>query len=50
MIEIFHFLKFEEFANDLGRTFSIGDDRMNPLGILQIPWNVWPKGPENIYF
>ena len=31
MIEIFHSLKFEEFINELGKTFSIGEYGMNPL-------------------
>ena len=36
MIEIFHFLKFKEFISELGKTFSIGDNGMNPLGILEL--------------
>ena len=59
MIEIFHFLKFQEFINDteLGKTFSIGENGMNPLEILPMQQNVWPmqqnvwrKGPEDKYF
>ena len=34
----------------MGKTFSIGDNGMNPLGILPIPHNVWPEVPEDIYF
>ena len=30
--------------------FSIGENGMNPLGILPIPQNVWPKGPQDIHF
>ena len=33
MIEIFHFLKFQEFINELGKSSSIGNDGMNPLGM-----------------
>ena len=36
MIEIFHFLKSQEFINELGEVFSIGENGMNPLGILPI--------------
>ena len=36
--------------NELVKTFSIGENGMNPLGILPIPENIWPKGPEDIYF
>ena len=52
MIEIFHFLKFQEFINDteLGKTFSIGENGMNPLEILPMQQNVWRKGPEDKYF
>ena len=35
---------------NLGKTFSIGGNGMNPLGILPTPQNVWPKGLEDIYF
>ena len=28
----------------------IGENRMNSLEILLIPQNIWPKGPEDIYF
>ena len=30
--------------------FSIGENGMNPLRIFPIQQNVWPKGPEDIYF
>ena len=41
MIEIFHFLKFYEFMNELEKTFSIGENGINSLGILPIPRNFW---------
>ena len=50
MVEIFHSLKFREFVNELGKAFSIVENGMNPLGILPIPQNIWPKGPEDNYF
>ena len=25
------------------------ENGMNPLGILPIPQNIWPKGPEDIF-
>ena len=25
------------------------ENGMNPLGILPIPQNIWPKGPEGIF-
>ena len=46
MIEIFHFLKFYEFIDEIRKAFSIGENGMNPLAILPIP----QKGSENIYF
>ena len=41
MIEIIHFIKFEELINEnhfrfLGKSLSIGEDGMNPFGILPI--------------
>ena len=33
--------------NELGETFSIGENGINPLGILPVPRNIWP---EDIYF
>ena len=47
-----HFkLKYKEFIYGLGKIFVIGENGMNLLGILPIPQNVWPKGPENyLYF
>ena len=50
MIEIFHVLKFQEFINELGTTFSIGETEMNPLEILSIPQNVCPKGAKDKCF
>ena len=44
MIEIFHFLKFEEFVNELGKQNSIGGKGRNPTGIPAIPQNVWSEG------
>ena len=35
---------------EIGKTFFIGENGMNPLGILPVAQNIWPKGPENIYF
>ena len=35
---------------ELGKTFSSGENGLNPLGILPIPQNVWPKGLEDKYF
>ena len=34
--------------NELGKTFSIGENGINPLGILPVPQNIWPKGPKDI--
>ena len=31
----------------MGKTFSIGENGMNPLGVLPIPQNVWKKDPED---
>ena len=50
MIEIFLFLKVKKFVNELGKTFSIGENGMSPLGILLMPQNIWSKDPEDIYF
>ena len=50
MIQIFHSLKFEEFMNELEKTFPIRENGINPLRILPVPQNIWPKGPEDIYF
>ena len=36
--------------NELGETFSIGENGINPLEIPPVPQNIWPKGPEDIYF
>ena len=36
--------------NELGETFSIGENGINPLGILPVPQKIWPKDPEDIYF
>ena len=36
--------------NELGKTFSIGENGINPMGILPVPQNIWPKGPKDIYF
>ena len=44
------FPKFYEFTNELGKTFSIGENGISPEGIPPIPQNIWPKAPENIYF
>ena len=49
MIEIFYCLKFQEFINELEKTFSIGENGMKLLGIQPVPQNIRPKGPENIY-
>ena len=46
MIEIFHCLKFQEFVKR--KTFSIGENGMNPLGILPLPQNNLPKGLEDM--
>ena len=40
---------FEGFINELGKTFSIGENGMNPLGLPSKPQNIWPKGPEYVY-
>ena len=37
------FPKTLKFINELGKTFSIGKNGLNPLGI-------WPEGTEDIYF
>ena len=50
MIEIFCYLKFQEFINELGNTFSIGENGMNPLGIQPILQNIWPRDPQDVYF
>ena len=36
--------------NELGKTFSMGENGINPLRILPVPYNIWPKGPEDISF
>ena len=36
--------------NELGETFCIGENGINPLGILPVPQNIWPKDPQGIYF
>ena len=30
--------------------FPLEKNGIKPLRILPIPQNIWPKGPENIYF
>ena len=42
MIQMFHSLEFQEFINELGKTFSIGENGMHTLEILPIPQNTWP--------
>ena len=42
MIEILHSLKFLEFMNELGKTFSVVDNGIKPLGILLAPQNITP--------
>ena len=38
MHEIFHFLKFQEFLNELGKMFSIGKNEiLNPFEIMRLP-------------
>ena len=32
------------------KTFSMVENGINPLGNLPLPQNIWPKGPEDIYF
>ena len=49
MIEIFHSLEFLEFFNELGK-ISSGENGMNPLGVMPMPQNIWPEGPEDIHF
>ena len=34
----------------IGKIFFIGEYGINPLGILHILHNIWPKGPKDIYF
>ena len=43
MNEVFHFLKFQEFNNELGKTsFQLGKSEMLiPLESLCIPQNLW---------
>ena len=36
--------------NELGETFSIGENGNNPLGTLTVPQNILPRDLENIYF
>ena len=36
--------------NELGETFSTGENEIKLLGILPVPQNIWPKDPEDIYF
>ena len=36
--------------NGLGKIFSTGENGINPLGILPVPQNIWPKSPEDINF
>ena len=36
--------------SEFGKIFSTGENGMNPLGILPIPQNIWPKVPSDIYF
>ena len=34
----------------LGKIFLVGENRMNSWEILPMSQNIWPKGPEDIYF
>ena len=45
MIEIFHCLKFQEFINELEKTFSIGENGMKLLGIQPVPKKYSAKRP-----
>ena len=36
--------------NELGKTFSFGENGINPLGILPVPQKFGQKGPEDNYF
>ena len=36
--------------NELLKTFSIGENGINPLGILPVPQIIWPKDPGDTYF
>ena len=36
--------------NELGEAFSIGENGIDPSGVLPVPQNIWPKDPEDIYF
>ena len=49
MIEIFCYLKSQEFINELGKTFSIGENGINPLEIQPILQNTWPRGSQDVY-
>ena len=31
--------------NEFGKIFSIGENGINPLGILTVPENIWLKDP-----
>ena len=35
--------------NEVGKTFSIGENGIYPLGILPVPQNIWQKGPEDLF-
>ena len=45
MIEIFHCLKFQEFINELEKTFSTGENGMKLLGIQPVPKKYSAKRP-----
>ena len=49
MIEIFHSLKCEDFINELGKTYSIGEKGMFPKEFCPYHKIFGQKGPENIY-
>ena len=34
----------------IGKDVFIGENGINQFGILSVPQNIWPKGPEDIYF
>ena len=34
----------------IGKDVFIGENGINPFGILSVLQNIWPKGPEDIYF
>ena len=49
-MEIVHFLKLKNLSMNWEKHIFHWGNGMNPWGILPIPQDAWPIGPENMYF